>query len=100
MGGLLYAFSPAVPYALMFAFWAFAAALSGSIAATKRVAAPSGESRTFRELWAGVAFVRSEPAILGAISLDLFAVLFGGATALLPIYAHDIFTSVRSVWAC
>lgn len=39
---------------------------------------------------AGVAFVRSQPAILGAISLDLFAVLFGGATALLPIYARDI----------
>ena len=51
--------------------------------------APS-ESRTLRELWAGVAFVRREPAILGAISLDLFAVLFGGATALLPIYARDI----------
>jgi MFS family permease len=34
--------------------------------------------------------VRQNPAILGTISLDLFAVLFGGATALLPIYAHDI----------
>jgi hypothetical protein len=41
-------------------------------------------------LFAGVAFVRSSPAILGTISLDLFAVLLGGATALLPIYASDI----------
>jgi MFS family permease len=90
LGGLLYAVSPAVPYGLMFAFWAIAAILSGSIAATKRVTTPPRESRTFRELWAGAAFLRSEPAILGAISLDLFAVLFGGATALLPIYAHDI----------
>ncbi|HEY1883403.1 MAG TPA: MFS transporter [Candidatus Cybelea sp.] len=90
LGGLLYAISPAVPYGLMFAFWAVAAVLSGSIAAARSVAAPSRESRTFRELWAGVAFVRSEPAILGTISLDLFAVLFGGATALLPIYARDI----------
>ena len=90
LGGLLYAVSPAVPYGLMFAFWALAAVLSGSIAASKRAAAPPRESRTLRELWAGVAFVRSEPALLGAISLDLFAVLFGGATALLPIYAHDI----------
>ncbi len=90
LGGLLYAFSPALPYGLMFAFWAIAATLSGSIAATKYVRADSGESRTFREIWAGVAFIRGEPAILGAISLDLFAVLFGGATALLPIYAHDI----------
>ncbi len=90
LGGLLYAVSPAVPYGLMFAFWAIAAVLSGSIAATKRVVTPSRESRTLRELWAGVAFLRGEPAIFGAISLDLFAVLFGGATALLPIYAHDI----------
>ena len=91
LGGLLYALSPAVPYGLMFAFWGIAAILSGSIAARRAVAPhPSGETRTFRELWAGVAFVRSDPAILGTISLDLFAVLFGGATALLPIYARDI----------
>jgi MFS family permease len=38
----------------------------------------------------GVRFVRSRPVVLGAISLDLFAVLLGGATALLPIYARDI----------
>ena len=89
-GGLLYALSPTMPFALMFGFWAIAAILSGSIAGTKRVIEASRESRTFRELWAGVAFIRSQPAILGAISLDLFAVLFGGATALLPIYARDI----------
>jgi MFS family permease len=41
-------------------------------------------------LFAGVGFVRRTPAILGTISLDLFAVLLGGATALLPIYARDI----------
>jgi hypothetical protein len=43
-----------------------------------------------RSLFAGIAFIRSRPAILGAISLDLFAVLLGGATALLPVYARDI----------
>jgi hypothetical protein len=42
------------------------------------------------DLFAGVRFIRSNPAILGTISLDLFAVLFGGVTALLPIYARDI----------
>jgi MFS family permease len=41
-------------------------------------------------LLSGVAFVRSRPVVLGSISLDLFAVLFGGAEALLPIYAGDI----------
>jgi MFS family permease len=45
---------------------------------------------TFAALFAGVRFVRRNPAILGTISLDLFAVLLGGATALLPIYARDI----------
>ncbi len=48
------------------------------------------EPPTFDDLFAGVRFVRDNPAILGTISLDLFAVLLGGATALLPIYAHDI----------
>ncbi len=38
----------------------------------------------------GLRFVRSKPVVLGAISLDLFAVLFGGATALLPMFASDI----------
>jgi hypothetical protein len=41
-------------------------------------------------LFAGVSFVRRKPTILGAISLDMFAVLFSGASALLPIYAKDI----------
>jgi MFS family permease len=49
-----------------------------------------GEPPTFAALFAGVGFERHNPAILGTISLDLFAVLLGGATALLPIYAHDI----------
>src|SRR3712207_4508640 len=39
---------------------------------------------------AGLMFIRSRPAILGAPSLDMFAVLLGGATALLPVYARDI----------
>ena len=41
-------------------------------------------------MFAGFAYIRSHPILLGAISLDLFAVLLGGVTALLPIYARDI----------
>src|SRR5262249_58684724 len=41
-------------------------------------------------LFAGFRYIRSRPILLGAISLDLFAVLLGGVTALLPIYARDI----------
>jgi hypothetical protein len=48
------------------------------------------EPVSLQSLFAGIAYIRSRPAILGAISLDLFAVLLGGATALLPIYARDI----------
>jgi MFS family permease len=48
---------------------------------------PSG---TRSSLLAGVRYVRGNPIVLGAISLDLFAVLLGGATALLPVYARDV----------
>ena len=47
-------------------------------------------SRTFASLLAGVRFVYSSKLILAAMTLDLFAVLLGGATALLPVYARDI----------
>jgi MFS family permease len=50
----------------------------------------STEPASWRTVLEGLHFVRSKPIILGAISLDLFAVLFGGATALLPAYASDI----------
>jgi MFS family permease len=88
LGGFAYAVSPGMPYAMMAVFWLLGAALAGAIhliqaAAPKDAATPS-------DLYAGVRFVRNNAAILGTISLDLFAVLLGGATALLPIYARDI----------
>lgn len=88
VGGLTFAISPAVPYVIMTVFWLAGAMLSGAIQ-VERVAV-SKEPPTLSDLFAGVGFVRSNPAILGTISLDLFAVLLGGATALLPIYARDI----------
>jgi hypothetical protein len=45
---------------------------------------------TFASLFDGIHFIRAEKIVLGAISLDLFAVLLGGAVALLPVYARDI----------
>ncbi|HEX7171310.1 MAG TPA: MFS transporter [Candidatus Limnocylindria bacterium] len=50
----------------------------------------SREPVSWATLLSGITFVRSRPVVLGSISLDLFAVLFGGATALLPIYAGEI----------
>jgi MFS family permease len=51
---------------------------------------PRFQSMNWQSLFAGVAFVWERKVLLGAISLDLFAVLLGGATALLPIFARDI----------
>ena len=51
-------------------------------------AAGRASGRRWQTLFAGVSFIRSRPVVLGAISLDLFAVLLGGAVALLPIYAQ------------
>jgi MFS family permease len=48
------------------------------------------EQTTIHTLLAGFRFIKSEPIVLGAISLDLFAVLLGGAVALMPIYAKDV----------
>jgi hypothetical protein len=88
LGGLAYAVSPGAPYTVMAAFWVVAGMLNGVIKLDRPVTPK--DPPTFSALFAGVGFVRSNPAILGTISLDLFAVLLGGATALLPIYARDI----------
>jgi MFS family permease len=51
---------------------------------------PAAEAQTWSTALAGLAFIWSRPVILGAITLDLLAVLFGGATALMPVYAATI----------
>ena len=88
IGGLTYAVAPGVPYTVMAVFWLLAGTLNGAIKLDRPVAAK--EPPTLDSLFAGVKFVRHNPAMLGTISLDMFAVLLGGATALLPIYARDI----------
>jgi MFS family permease len=88
LGGVAYALSPTAPYVLMTFFWLVGGLLNSAIRLERQVTPK--EPPGFGTLFAGVAFVRNNPAILGTISLDLFAVLLGGATALLPIYARDI----------
>jgi MFS family permease len=87
LGGLAYALAPSAAYGLMAAFALFAAASMGLI---RLIETPARDNATPDDVFAGVRFVRNNPAILGTISLDLFAVLFGGVVALLPIYARDI----------
>lgn len=88
LGGFLYAIGPTLAYGISSVLFFSASAFIGLI----RIAQVSSklEWAGIRSLFTGIAFVRRRPTILGAISLDLFAVLLGGATALLPIYARDI----------
>jgi MFS family permease len=88
LGGILYVLGPDVVYQSV------AVLLAVSVALMTRVRLPrierSREPASLRTLLEGLHFVRSKPVVLGAISLDLFAVLFGGATALLPAFASDV----------
>src|ERR1700685_509017 len=88
LGGLAYAVSPGVPYTIIAVVWLIAAVVNGAITLAPQPART--EPPTLATLFAGVGFVRRNPLILGSISLDLFAVLLGGVTALMPIYARDI----------
>jgi MFS family permease len=90
LGGLLYGFvGPASAYALDLALTAVAFLGIASLRHTGSARPPALESVT-ESVGAGIRFLRREPILLGAITLDLFSVLFGGATALLPVFAADI----------
>ncbi|MGS0740619.1 MFS transporter [Glaciimonas sp. GG7] len=88
LGGFIYALGPSVVYAISSASFIIASVLVKLIKI--ETVLPKREPATLTSLFAGIAFIKSRPAVLGAISLDLFAVLLGGATALLPIFVHDI----------
>jgi MFS family permease len=90
-GGLAYAIGATSAYAMCCA--GFLAAAFGIVAVAGRRTAPADASTLagrMARVAEGVRFVRSQPIVLGAISLDLVAVLLGGATALFPVYARDI----------
>jgi MFS family permease len=88
MGGLIYALGAAAVYAV--AAGLFLLALLAALVLSIPQLQSGGRGMDLDSLFAGIRFIRANPAIAGAISLDLFAVLFGGATALLPVYARDI----------
>ena len=88
LGGLLYVFGPTTVYMVSAALLLVATLLMASTNSAPQVRSTAPVS--WHTLLEGLRFVRSRPIVLGAISLDLFAVLFGGATALLPAYAHDV----------
>ena len=88
IGGFVYAAGPATVYATC----AFLFVVAGVLVFGVRYqqAARVKKAISIETLLGGVRFVRDRPVVLGAISLDLFAVLFGGAVALLPIFARDL----------
>ncbi|SMF61370.1 MFS transporter [Allosphingosinicella indica] len=88
IGGGAYALSIALPYeasALLYAVAFVAMLMIRPIPLGK-----AGASRPLRAVIEGLAYVRNNKIVLGAITLDLFAVLLGGATAMLPVFARDI----------
>jgi MFS family permease len=91
VGGLLFAVGPEVVYGAAVLLMLAAALLAAPIRSRTIDLAPAEIVGTrLGSLLAGLRFVRRTPLLLGAISLDLVAVLFGGAVALLPLFARDI----------
>jgi MFS family permease len=88
LGGFLYVAGPGVVYGLSAFLYVVAATLMARIRYERTQ--PVREPATLKTLFAGVHFIRERKDVLGVISLDLFAVLLGGATALLPIFARNI----------
>ncbi|CAE09548.1 MFS transporter [Wolinella succinogenes] len=88
LGGVLYVWGAQSVYGTVSALMVVASLLVVGVRRTHEIA--SRQKMSKESLLAGIAFIRSRPAMMGAISLDLFAVLLGGATAMLPVYAKDI----------
>ena len=89
LGGYLYAWAPVAPYAASTLLFGMALLGLFAIGPVQRA-----ETMATRNPWAqmveGLRYVRHNRLVLGAISLDLFAVLLGGATAMLPVFARDV----------
>jgi MFS family permease len=89
VGGYLYAYAPFAPYAgsaLLFAVALIGLLAIGPVERTRIAKGPS----PWHQMVEGLRYVRRNKLVLGAISLDLFAVLLGGATAMLPVFARDV----------
>jgi len=88
LGGFMYLLGPAAVYATCAVAFVTAAILLALVQAAPRVL--NKKPVTLESLFGGISYLRSNRILLGVISLDLFAMLLGGVTALLPIFAKDI----------
>lgn len=92
LGGLMYGFFGIVPaYLLVFSFFLICVILIFLIKSPGKVVHdPNRDARIFKSIGEGIRYVFKNQVLLGAFSLDMFAVLFGGAVAMLPVFASDI----------
>jgi len=88
LGGILYDVTPHLPYALSSCLFAVSAICLFTIRPLPRTALKPGSP--LRQMIDGLVYIRRNRLVLGEIPLDLFAVLLGGVTAMLPLYARDI----------
>jgi MFS family permease len=88
LGGFLYVVSPVLTYGLCAVLFLIASMLILFLPVRGQRSEP--RKTDLKEFFAGISYIRHNPVILGAITLDLFAVLLGGALGLLPIFARDI----------
>jgi MFS family permease len=89
VGGVLYELGPHVNYILCLVLYIYTVIAMWNLRIRPREGSSAG-STAFVRIAEGISYIRKRPIIFGAISLDLFAMFLGGATALLPIYAQDI----------
>lgn len=89
VGGFLYEFGPNMNYLVCLCLYVFTVIVMWNLRIRPREGESAG-STAFERIAEGISYIRRRPIIFGAISLDLFAMFLGGATALLPIYARDI----------
>ena len=89
LGGYLYAWQPHMPYTVSAALFGLSLLCMFMIRPIAR-SEIEGSRNPWRQMVDGLHYVRRNRLVLGAISLDLFAVLLGGATAMLPVFARDV----------
>lgn len=92
VGGLIYGFSSiSIAYGSVFIIYLFSVLLIGQVKVKPIVSTVLRiEEDIFSRIKEGIRFVMKSPELVGAFSLDMFAVLFGGAVALLPVFAQDV----------
>lgn len=89
LGGFLYDLGPVVNYTICLVLYVFTLGAMATLR-IRRQQRRVGTASTYERILEGISYMRRQPILLGAISLDLFAMFLGGTTALLPIFARDI----------